>query len=142
MNYKPLKIFFLVICTIVFIVAALSSHPRLSAGETAAVKFMEKEVIGKYLADFNGITLYSYAKDGPDVSNCIEGCAANWPPFYEDISAVGEGLEANDFGIITRSDSRRQVTFRGKPLYYFINDKFPGDTFGQGIGDVWFLVIP
>ena len=111
-------------------------------GETAAVKFMEKEIIGKYLADSYGITLYTFARDEKDVSNCIEGCAANWPPFYADVTGVGQGLDVNDFGVITRTDSRQQVTFKGMPLYYFKNDKFPGDTFGQGIGDVWSLVSP
>jgi predicted lipoprotein with Yx(FWY)xxD motif len=28
------------------------------------------------------------------------------------------------------------------PLYYFKDDKYPGDTFGHGIGGVWFLVTP
>jgi len=109
---------------------------------TVGVKIMEKETVGKYLADGRGITLYSFAKDEKNMSNCIEGCAVNWPPFYADPAAVVEGCEASDFATITRSDGRQQTTYQGKPLYYFKNDKYPGDTFGHGLGDAWFLITP
>jgi predicted lipoprotein with Yx(FWY)xxD motif len=112
------------------------------AGETSGPKIMEKEVIGKYLADDNGMSLYSFAKDEKNSSNCIEGCALNWPPFNVEISAIGEGLEADDFGVITRADGLPQTTYKGMPLYYFKNDKYPGDTFGEGLGDAWFLIKP
>lgn len=110
--------------------------------EIVGVKIMEKELVGNYLADGNGITLYSYTRDEKNISNCIEGCAVNWPPFYADPAAVIQGCDSNDFATITRTDGRHQTTYKGMPLYYFKNDKYPGDTFGHGIGDVWFLVTP
>jgi len=103
---------------------------------------MQKERLGKFLAAGNGMTLYSYTKDEKNVSNCIEGCAFNWPPFYVDPSAVVEGCESSDFATIKRSDGRKQTTYKEMPLYRFINDKYPGDTLGQGIGEVWFIVTP
>ena len=112
------------------------------SGEKIGLKIMEKEAIGKYLADDNGMTLYSFAKDEKNNSNCIEGCALNWPPFHSDTAAVGKGLVQEDFAVISRTDGRQQTTYKGMPLYYFKNDKYPGDTFGQGIGEVWHLVIP
>ena len=33
-----------------------------------------------------------------------------------------------------------QVTFYGHPLYHFSGDANPGDTNGQGIGSVWYVV--
>ena len=112
------------------------------AAEKAGLKIMAKEGIGKYLADGNGMTLYRFTKDTMNNSHCMEGCALNWPPFYFDPAAVEDGMEPGDFAVITRTDSRQQTTYQGMPLYYFKNDKFPGDTFGDGIGDVWFLVTP
>lgn len=121
----------------------------LPAGEVAAsgarkvdVKLMQKESLGRFLAAGNGMTLYRFTRDEKDASNCLEGCAVNWPPFYAGPSAVIEGCEPSDFRTITRSDGRKQTTYKGMPLYYFKNDKYPGDTFGAGIGGKWFPVIP
>jgi predicted lipoprotein with Yx(FWY)xxD motif len=36
----------------------------------------------------------------------------------------------------------RQMTYNGWPLYYYIKDKAPGDTTGQGVGGTWFVVPP
>jgi len=112
------------------------------ANETVGIKIMEKEMVGKFIADGKSMTLYSFARDEKDTSNCIEGCAVNWPPFYIDPAAVIEGCESSEFATITRSDGKQQTTYKGMPLYYFKNDKYPGDTFGQGLGGVWFLVTP
>jgi predicted lipoprotein with Yx(FWY)xxD motif len=106
------------------------------------VKIMEKEVVGKYLADSNGMTLYRFSKDEKNTSHCIEGCAINWPPFYIDPSAAIKGLESSDFAAITREDGRKQTTYRAMPLYYFKNDRYPGDIFGDGLGGSWFLITP
>ncbi len=120
----------------------LSAQTMAMANETVGVKIMEKEMIGRFLADGNSMTLYSFAKDEQDTSNCIEGCAVNWPPFHVDPAAVIEGCETGDFATITRTDGKHQTTYKGMPLYYFKNDKYPGDTFGHGLGDVWFLITP
>lgn len=121
----------------------LSSGQTLAGDDEAVgVKIMEKEMLGNFLADGKGMTLYSFARDTKNTSNCIEGCAVNWPPFYVDPSAVIEGCEASDFSTITRSDGRQQTTYKGMPLYHFIRDQYPGDTLGQGIGEVWFIIKP
>lgn len=112
------------------------------ADEMVGIKIMEKELLGNFLADGKGLSLYSFSKDKKNVSNCTEGCAVNWPPFYVDPAAVPGGGDPNDFSAITRADNRQQTTYKGMPLYYFKNDKYPGDTFGHGIGGVWFLVTP
>ena len=52
------------------------------------------------------------------------------------------GVKADDFGVITRDDGKKQSTFKGMPLYYFFKDKKAGDTFGQGVNNVWYVVAP
>jgi predicted lipoprotein with Yx(FWY)xxD motif len=47
-----------------------------------------------------------------------------------------------ELGTITRADDSVQVTYNGMPLYYFAQDMLPGDTTGQGRGDVWWVVAP
>lgn len=120
----------------------LSGQSLSWAADDVGIKIMRKEMVGEYLADGTGMSLYSFNRDEKDTSNCLEGCAVNWPPFYTDLAAVIEGCDPGNFSTITRTDGRRQTTYNGLPLYYFKNDKYPGDTFGQGLGDVWFLVTP
>ena len=43
---------------------------------------------------------------------------------------------------ISRADGSMQVVYAGSPLYYYVADTAPGDTKGQGIGDVWFIAKP
>ena len=53
-----------------------------------------------------------------------------------------KGVAVDRLGSVRREDGYLQVTYRGWPLYYFAPDKMPGDTLGQGVGDVWFVVSP
>ncbi len=107
-----------------------------------AVKMQTKEGIGKYLTDAEGKTLYWFKKDSPGKSACTGPCVEKWPLYYREMVAAGKELKAGDFGSITREDGKKQTTFRGYPLYYWMNDKQAGDTTGQGVNDVWFVVNP
>jgi predicted lipoprotein with Yx(FWY)xxD motif len=46
------------------------------------------------------------------------------------------------FSTITRTDGTTQVTYNGWPLYYYAKDQQAGDTTGEGVGSVWYLVSP
>jgi predicted lipoprotein with Yx(FWY)xxD motif len=110
--------------------------------ETAVVS--NNDELGEFLVAPTGMTLYTFANDEPGVSNCTEQCAENWPPFTireNDRLAAGAGIEG-EWGTIEREDGSLQVTYNGMPLYFFAEDEAPGDTNGQGAGDVWFIVAP
>jgi predicted lipoprotein with Yx(FWY)xxD motif len=100
--------------------------------------------LGDILVDGKGMTLYLFTKDQANVSNCYDQCAANWPPLQvaagKDASA-GQGVTGK-LGAIDRTDGSRQVTYNGLPLYYYIKDTKAGDTTGQNVGQVWFIVHP
>ena len=38
------------------------------------------EELGDFLVGVNGMTLYRFANDEENVSNCYDQCAENWPP--------------------------------------------------------------
>lgn len=107
-----------------------------------AVKIQEKEGVGKYLTDTEGMTLYWFKKDSSGTSACAGPCAEKWPIYYRDSVKAPEGVKAEDFGTITREDGKKQTTFRGFPLYYWVNDKKAGDTSGQGVNNVWYVIDP
>ena len=64
------------------------------------------------------------------LSNCYGGCAAAWPPVYvTDDTASG----VSNLGSITRSDGTQQVTYEGRPLYFYAGDQNPGDRSGDSV---------
>jgi predicted lipoprotein with Yx(FWY)xxD motif len=101
-----------------------------------------KTELGNFLTDAKGMTLYYFDKDTKDISNCSGQCLTNWPAFYTANVSVPAGLKAEDFGTITRTDGTKQTTFKGFPLYYWVKDLKRGDTTGQDVGKVWFVIDP
>ena len=100
-------------------------------------------VLGDILVDGNGMTLYMFTMDEPNKSNCAGDCLEAWPPFVSDGSlTVGEGVDASLVGETALPDGSMIVTYNEMPLYYWINDEQAGDTTGQGVGGVWWLVSP
>jgi predicted lipoprotein with Yx(FWY)xxD motif len=95
--------------------------------------------LGDILVDGDGNTLYLFSPDAQGPSTCYDACEANWPPLVGDISA-GAGIDTALLGTATRDDGTVQVTYNGWPLYYFANDAAAGDTNGQGINGVWYVV--
>ena len=108
----------------------------------ASVEIRSKEGIGSYLADEKGMALYLFKKDTVGNSACAGPCVEKWPLFAPGEVTVPDGVKAADFGVITRGDGNKQATYKGLPLYYFFKDKAAGDTFGQGVNDVWYIVAP
>lgn len=91
------------------------------------------------LADGSGRALYLFTKDTPGHSACAGECLVKWPAVTAAVTA-GTGIDAAKLGTLTRADGSAQASYAGKPLYYFAGDKNPGDTAGQGVMDVWFLL--
>ena len=133
----------LLMLAMLFVLSGLALD-RLQAAENmdTTVKIAEMEGVGKYLTDQKGITLYYFTKDSPNKSACSGFCLERWPIFYVESLSVPKGLDASDFGVITRDDGNKQTTYKGRPLYYFLADYNPGDIKGQGVYDSWYVVAP
>ena len=86
------------------------------------------------ITDAKGMTLYTYAKDTANTSNCTGVCLQNWPPFLE--KGMTASLPTN-LGTFKRTDGSTQYTWKGMPLYYYIGDKKAGDVTGDGVGGIW-----
>ncbi|HEY3185884.1 MAG TPA: hypothetical protein VGJ70_00325 [Solirubrobacteraceae bacterium] len=97
--------------------------------------------LGNVLADGNGRTLYLFEADKANMSNCAGACLSLWPPFTSRAKpqAKGGALAAK----VAAIPGTRQVTYNGHPLYYYVADRKPGDTAGQGLnqfGAKWYAV--
>ena len=99
---------------------------------------------GNALVDGAGRTVYLFEADKGTSSTCYGQCAQIWAPVPAGGPTSG-GAQAALVGATTRTDGSSQVTYNGHPLYYFANDKAPGDARGQGInrfGGGWYVVDP
>lgn len=114
----------------------------VASADNHAIKLSGKDGVGKFFTDAKGMTLYIFKKDSPGKSACVGPCVEKWPLYFRENVSVPEGVNAGDFGAITREDGKRQTTYKGSPLYYFAGDKAPGDAMGQGVGNVWFVANP
>jgi predicted lipoprotein with Yx(FWY)xxD motif len=87
-----------------------------------------------------GMTLYTFDKDvaGSGKSVCNGECAIKWPP----LAAASSDKASGDYAVITRDDGTLQWSYKGKPLYLWINDKKPGDMTGDGVNNVWHTARP
>ncbi|MEM7382360.1 MAG: hypothetical protein AAF361_14360 [Bacteroidota bacterium] len=110
--------------------------------ENNAVRLRSDATFGNILTNSDGFTLYFFSLDSKGDSNCEDGCLAAWPAFYEQDLTLDNGLDASDFGTITRGDGEMQTTYKGWPLYLFANDNAEGDVNGDGSGGIWYVAKP
>lgn len=112
------------------------SAPKTTVMQNSVYKMMPKGKLGTVLTDPKGMTLYTYAQDTTDMSNCIGACLKAWPAY---VARSDTNLPAN-ITVIKRSDGTMQFAWKGMPLYYFSKDGDSGDAYGNGIGGVWSVI--
>ena len=125
--------------------ASAAASPAASAGG-ATIEAKPVGAIGTVLvAGSNGMTVYIFTKDVKDSgkSACTGACLETWPALTVPAGGTptaGTGA-AGKLGTITREDNGAlQVTYNGLPLYFFKNDKVPGDS--AGVYENWEAVKP
>jgi predicted lipoprotein with Yx(FWY)xxD motif len=120
---------------------AAPAAPETTAAQEAsgATVAVASSRLGEILVDAEGRTLYAFTKDKGDQSACSGECATNWPALSGTATA-GTGAQASLLSTSMQPNGTSQVTYDGRPLYYFAGDAKPGDTNGQGVGDVWFVL--
>ena len=114
--------------------------PAAGQEPPAPLKATKAGNLGTILVGPAGMTVYTFASDkGDGKSVCTGSCARKWPPV---MPAAGTATPAAPLSIITRDDGTKQYAWKGKPLYYYAEDKKPGDTTGHEVGRSWFVVTP
>ena len=139
------KILFSTLFVLALLVSACGAATPTApaAGAAVVVDAGQNATLGSFLVDSKGMTLYLYTKDSPNTSNCYVACATAWPPLLTSgTPTAGAGVTAALLGTTKRTDGTTQVTYNGWPLYYWVNDKNPGDTTGENVQNVWFVMTP
>jgi predicted lipoprotein with Yx(FWY)xxD motif len=127
--------------------AAPTTAPSASASAAAAgdtINVSETAAVGKFLTGPAGNTLYVFSGDtAANASTCVDACATNWPPLTASggAPAAGTGVTGT-LATFARADGSMQVSYNGKPLYYFAKDTKAGDTNGQGVAGKWTVAAP
>ncbi len=94
-----------------------SSPPPSPAATGTTIAVASNSKLGQILVDGAGKTVYLFVADSGSSSTCYT----------------------------TRTDGKTEVTYAGHPLYYFVQDKQPGDATGQGVngfGGLWWVLSP
>jgi predicted lipoprotein with Yx(FWY)xxD motif len=125
--------------------AAPTTAASASAAAGAQITVAETAPLGKFLVGPDDKTLYIFTNDtAANASTCVDACATTWPP----LMATGGAAPAAGTGVtgtlatFARADGSMQVSYNGKPLYYYSKDTKAGDTTGQGVGGKWFVQAP
>ena len=87
--------------------------------------------------------IYVFQRDGFKRTRCYGDCARAWPPVLTTGSPVaGKGARKSLLGAIRRRDGRRQVTYRGRPLYYYAHES-AGEVRCHNVdlhGGLWWVI--
>jgi predicted lipoprotein with Yx(FWY)xxD motif len=120
---------------------AAQPSPATSSADGDGVEIeREDSAFGEILTDGDGATLYVLTEDGDGQSSCTGDCAVTWPPVLADGGFEADPEVAPLLTSFTRDDGSEQLAIDGRPLYAFSGDQAEGDTNGQGVNDVWFVV--
>jgi predicted lipoprotein with Yx(FWY)xxD motif len=104
----------------------------------------KKSAFGRVLFDANGQVVYVFENDRANRSNCTSAeCVKAWPPVLtREQPSAGSGVDAGLLGTIRRSNGMLQVTYDGRPLYFYEHEA-PGEIKCHNVdlhGGLWWVV--
>lgn len=113
-------------------VVAASPAASQPAGSAATVAVANGILVGP-----TGMALYTKSGDTATSSTCSGGCLAAWPALTVTAGTTptaGDGATGTLATFNRADDGTTQVTYNGKPLYYFASDSQAGVATGDGVG--------
>lgn len=116
--------------------AAVYTVNASGAGGTRVVMTAKNRTLGKTIVvNLRGLTLYSLSVERRGRFICKDmACLSVWKPLVVRKGVKPTGVSG--LATVKRPDGRIQVTYRGGPLYRFVNDRKRGDVKGNGLKDV------
>jgi len=128
--------------------ALMLANAQLVGADTKSYTsaYVEGTGLTKYFTDAFGRTLYAFAPDKNGLNTYTKGVTQEgiWPVYTSEILNVPSVIAKTDLSVITvASVNKKQLTYKGWPLYYFVSDIKRGDNKGITIpgtaapGSVW-----
>jgi predicted lipoprotein with Yx(FWY)xxD motif len=126
--------------------ATATATPTAAKQEATGTKLnVAQSEFGSMLFDSRKQAIYVFERDPEGKTVCYGDCAEAWPPVYTDGDPVaGKGVRAALLGTVKRRDGRLQVTYAGKPLYFYAHEG-PGQVLCHNVnlnGGFWWVVAP
>lgn len=127
-------------------VQALTQSGGVAQGGGTSLILIETRSPGSYIADTEGMTLYTLVDDDMQPLPCDVRCLSIFPALTGDVTLGGEGgttLDASLLGTVEAADGSSQVTYNGYPLHYYTLDQNPGDLEAQSLtefGGTWYVL--
>ena len=119
----------IIVAAIVLLTSAVASA-QVSTPSNVVAKPVGAGVV---FTNRSGMALYTYGRDMPGTSTCVQTCATDWPP----LGAADEIGLAREWSVVVRPDGGKQWAYKGEPLYTYAKDAGPGTSFGDNVGNVW-----
>ncbi len=120
--------------------AGWSAAPAMAAGTKITLRDSD---YGRMLWGPGRQAVYIFERDEPDKSRCYGECARAWPPVFTEGKPVArDGVRQGLLGRTTRRNGKRQVTYDGKPLYYYAHEG-PDEVLCHDVflnGGYWWVV--
>jgi predicted lipoprotein with Yx(FWY)xxD motif len=123
---------------------AAMQKEKAAGGSGTAITVADSE-FGPMLFDTKKQAIYIFENDPKGESVCYDQCAEAWPPVFTkgEPRATGDVKESL-LGTVKRRDGKLQVTYAGKPLYYYDHEG-PGEVRCHNVdlnGGLWWVVGP
>jgi predicted lipoprotein with Yx(FWY)xxD motif len=121
----------LTVIALVLVAGGASASLAGASGGQAKLE-LRKTSVGTILVNARGRTLYAFSRDGHNRDACakITNCLAAWPAVTTSGAPVaGKGVRRGLIGTIVLKRGVRQVTYAGHPLYTYIGDSAPAQTY-------------
>ena len=124
--------------------AAASTSERRPRRRGIRIKAIDSQ-FGTIVGDGRGQAVYLFDREKTRKSECYGDCARAWPPVLTKGRPVaGKGVRKRLLGTTRREGGKRQVTYDGRPLYYYVDDA-PGRVLCHNVfefGGLWLVVRP
>jgi predicted lipoprotein with Yx(FWY)xxD motif len=121
---------------------ATATEVPAQASTGTTVKTADSQ-FGPVLFGDNDQAIYYFDKEASSKSECYGACAEAWPPVLtKGEPQAGGSVKSGLLGTTQRDDGTTQVTYKGRPLYYYAHEG-PGEVTCHNVdefGGLWLAV--